>query len=71
MTSKRPDKMNKKKPRHGGKRKGAGRKPSGREPYLIRMHPDTMAAITTAMKRRGHTMPGELLESIDWSNLPG
>jgi hypothetical protein len=31
-----------KQPKHGGKRKGAGRKESGRKPYLVRMKPATM-----------------------------
>ena len=30
---------------HGGKRAGAGRKPSGRKPYLIRMNPKTFKQI--------------------------
>ena len=32
----------KKQPKHGGKRKGAGRKKSGRKAYLVRMKPGTM-----------------------------
>lgn len=36
--------------KHGGKRKGAGRKPSGRRPYLVRMKPATMQAIKRAAK---------------------
>ena len=31
-----------KQPKHGGKRKGSGRKESGRKPYLVRMKPATM-----------------------------
>jgi hypothetical protein len=35
--------MQKVKPtKHGGKRKNAGRKQSGRKPYLVRMKPATM-----------------------------
>lgn len=34
--------MAQKKPKHGGKRKGSGRKESGRKPYLVRMKPATM-----------------------------
>lgn len=36
--------------KHGGKRKGAGRKPTGRRPYLVRMKPRTMAALKRAAK---------------------
>lgn len=36
--------------KHGGKRKGAGRKPTGRRPYLVRMKPRTMAMLKRAAK---------------------
>lgn len=36
--------------KHGGKRKGAGRKPTGRRPYLVRMKPRTMAVLKRAAK---------------------
>lgn len=48
---------------HGGKRKGAGRKPSGRRPYLVRMKPATMRAIRAAAKARKLRTPGELLDA--------
>ena len=35
---------------HGGKRKNAGRKLSGRRPYLVRMKPATMAALKRVAK---------------------
>lgn len=35
---------------HGGARKNAGRKPSGRRPYLVRMKPATMQALKSAAK---------------------
>ncbi len=35
---------------HGGKRKGAGRKSSGRKAYTIRMKPKTMSALKSAAK---------------------
>jgi len=31
--------------KHGGRRKGAGRKATGRRPYLVRMKPGTMRAL--------------------------
>lgn len=31
--------------KHGGKRKGAGRKSTGRKAYLVRMRPRTMKAL--------------------------
>lgn len=36
--------------KHGGKRKGAGRKPTGRRPYLVRMKPATMRALKATAK---------------------
>lgn len=35
---------------HGGKRKNAGRKPSGRRAYLVRMKPTTMRSLKSAAK---------------------
>jgi hypothetical protein len=35
---------------HGGKRKGAGRKATGRRPYLVRMKPTTMKALRRRAK---------------------
>ncbi len=34
----------------GGKRKGAGRKPSGRKPFLVRMKPATMRVLKREAK---------------------
>lgn len=42
--------MSRKKSEQGGKRKGAGRKPTGRRPYLVRMKPRTMAVLKRAAK---------------------
>ena len=44
----------------GGCRKRAGRKPSGRKPYLIRMKPKAMAALKKAAKPK---TVGEYLEA--------
>ena len=50
------------KPRtHGGARKGAGRKESGRKQYLIRMKPATMEAIK---RDAGDKTPGEYLDAL-------
>lgn len=54
--------MKPKQPRtHGGARKGAGRKESGRKPYLIRMKPATMEAIK---RDAGDKTPGEYLDAL-------
>ncbi len=37
---------------HGGKRKGAGRKPSGRRPFLVRMKPETYVVLQSKAKGR-------------------
>jgi len=36
--------------KHGGPRKGAGRKPSGRKSYTLRMKPTTMRALKSRAK---------------------
>ncbi len=36
--------------KHGGKRKWAGRKPTGRRAYLVRVKPKTMRVIREAAK---------------------
>ncbi len=43
-----------KKVKHGGKRKGAGRKPTGKDPIVaLRLSPDMIAAIDKAAKAEG------------------
>jgi len=49
--------------KHGGKRKGAGRKPTGRRPYLVRVKPKTMRVIRETAKAAGFKTPGELLDA--------
>ena len=46
---------------HGGKRKGAGRKESGRKPYLVRMKPATMAGLK---RDAGDKTVGEYLDEL-------
>ena len=48
---------------HGGKRKGAGRKPTGRRAYLVRVKPKTMRVIRETAKAAGFKTPGELLDA--------
>lgn len=48
---------------HGGKRKGAGRKPTGRRAYLVRVKPKTMRVIRETAKAAGFQTPGELLDA--------
>lgn len=50
------------KKQNGGKREGAGRKPSGRKPYLVRLKPDTMKKIRTLAKKHGAKALGEIIE---------
>jgi hypothetical protein len=52
----------KRKPKHGGRRPGAGRPGVGRVPYLIRMKPETMAVILAKMGERKLKVIGEVLE---------
>lgn len=42
---------------HGGPRRGAGRKPTGRRPYLIRMTPAARAGLDAAATAAGGTVP--------------
>ena len=51
------------KSKHGGKRKGAGRKPTGRRAYLVRVRPKTMRVIRETAKAAGFQTPGELLDA--------
>ncbi len=46
---------------HGGRRSGAGRKPAGRQPYTIRMKPETHEALTLAATA-GNATVGEYLD---------
>ena len=52
-------------PQRGGKRAGAGRKPAGRKPYLVRMKPATMAALRAKARRLGLKPPGAVLDQDD------
>ena len=47
--------------KHGGKRKGAGRKESGRKPYLVRMKPATMDGLK---RDAGNRTVGEYLDEL-------
>jgi len=49
---------------HGGKRKGAGRKPAGRHPYLVRMKAETMQRLRAQARARGLKTTGELLDEM-------
>jgi hypothetical protein len=40
----------------GGARPGAGRKPSGRQPVLLRLTPATVRALRAAARRQGKTL---------------
>lgn len=42
----------KKQTKRGGKRAGAGRKPSGRKPYVVRLSPHVVEAIDAEADRR-------------------
>jgi hypothetical protein len=42
--------------RHGGARPGAGRKPSGRKPVLLRLAPGTVRSLRAAARREGKTL---------------
>ena len=42
--------------RHGGARPGAGRKPTGRKPVLLRLAPTTLRALRAAARRQGKTL---------------
>lgn len=44
-------------PPWGGKRKRAGRKPTGRKGYLLRMKPSAMRGIKSAARAAGQTVP--------------
>lgn len=46
---------------HGGRRKGAGLKPTGRKPFCISLKPPTMRAIRSEAKRRNCSV-SEVLE---------
>jgi hypothetical protein len=41
---------------HGGARAGAGRKPTGRLPIVLRLTPATIRALRTAAHRKGTTL---------------
>jgi hypothetical protein len=41
---------------HGGARPGAGRKPSGRKPVLLRLAPATLRVLRAAARRQGKTL---------------
>ncbi len=44
------------KPLWGGARKGAGRKPTGRQPVLLRLTPKTIRALRAAARKKGKTI---------------
>ena len=48
--------------KHGGRRKGAGRKATGSQPFLIRMMPETMGNLRAEARAKAKTV-GTLL---DW-----
>ena len=55
-----------KKPTHGGRRAGAGRKALGRKPYMIRMKPDKFAKLKATAK----PLPvGEYLEGLNYPTV--
>lgn len=45
---------------HGGPRRGAGRKPTGRRAYLVRMTPTARRGLTRAAEAAGRTVPEHL-----------
>ncbi|NDV61456.1 hypothetical protein G0Q06_03230 [Puniceicoccales bacterium CK1056] len=48
---------------HGGRRPGAGRKPTGRRQYTIRLKPEAHARLKSKAKARHQTL-AELIESM-------
>lgn len=48
---------------HGGQRKGAGRKPTGRQPYTIRLNPQIHAKIQQRAKKKGVSL-SEYIEEL-------
>lgn len=48
---------------HGGKREGAGRKASGRQPYTIRLNPQIHAKIQQRAKKKGVSL-SEYIEAL-------
>lgn len=55
--------MSKRKVTHGGKRRGAGRKPGKTAPWLVRVRPDTRENLKAAALAAGHKTPGALLDA--------
>jgi hypothetical protein len=51
-----------KKHTHGGRRKNAGRNPSGRAAYLVRMMPATARTLKTKAKEKAFASIGQFLE---------
>jgi hypothetical protein len=49
--------------KHGGARKGAGRKPRGRKAYCVAMLPASMATLKTEAKRQGVGI-GHIIEHL-------
>ncbi len=49
--------------RHGGRRANSGRKPSGRKPYQIRLHPDLHERLKKRAHKRGISI-SELVEEL-------
>ena len=52
--------------KHGGPRPGAGRKPSGNEPILLRLSPRTISKLRQLAKRqkkKNSLVAGEILEA--------
>jgi len=48
---------------HGGRRTNSGRKPSGRQPYQIRLRPEVHASLKRRASQRGISL-SELVETL-------
>ncbi len=49
---------------HGGARKGAGRKPTGRQPVLLRLTAATVRALRAAARSQGKTLSAVAEEKL-------
>ena len=49
---------------HGGARPGSGRKPSGRQPVLLRLAPATLRHLRSTARKRGTTLSAVVEECL-------
>ncbi|HEX3728862.1 MAG TPA: hypothetical protein VHV47_03595 [Opitutaceae bacterium] len=50
--------------RHGGRRRGAGRKPAGRQPILLRLNPEVIRILRAAARRRQKSLSAVAEEAL-------